>query len=124
MKTKGCKKVSVTTMIALGGVMAVSVSVLAVKKVIRLKKKEKINEENILNLIKMTKDFKNDMSNDKVKEYIKFIDKIQINNSTLGVAKDGYELIKDNKNVDKQLRNDLGLLLEMKGVRSCFKFEE
>ena len=96
------KKAAVTTAFALSGLVSISISALAVKRLIKNKKKGKKNEENILKLIEMTKNFKDGLNDDMVKNYMEFIENIEINKVTLGVAQDGYEVIKNHGNIESE----------------------
>jgi hypothetical protein len=86
-------------------------------------KRKVVNDESIMNLVQATKELKNNLNHEKVREYIETVDNIDLNTSNLWIIKEGYDLIWGDKNINGDLKKDLKLILEMKGVKMCYKYE-
>ncbi|EES90495.1 MULTISPECIES: hypothetical protein [Clostridium] len=85
---------------------------------IKISRIEKINNKKTRKILKYSICIRENITNDNVAKYIKFIKDIDIPNITLckSAIIDVYKAIKDNENIQDDLKSDLRILLGCKGI--------
>jgi len=118
------KKETIGGVMTLVGFVTISACITGIRKCYKRKRKEVREKEDIENLIQQTRGLQEELNNDKVRDYIKIIKDMEMPNhiAAFVTAKDGYNIIKDSEIVDAQLKKDLKLLLEIKGVKDYLKY--
>lgn len=113
------KENSKSVVLCLAGLAAAAVVV--IKNITYSKHKIEKSEE-MFNLVQTTRELENNSNGDKkIRKYIETVDNIDLNISNLWIIKEGYDLILKDKNISDDLKNDLKLILEMKGVNIGYK---
>lgn len=89
-----------------------------IKNKIKFIKAKKNDQKQTQRILENTIELKNNITNKNVINYIMFIKNINIPNKILckSIIIDVYKLIKDSENINQQLKVDLRMLLECKGV--------
>lgn len=85
---------------------------------IKFIKAKREDEKHTQKILENTIELKNNITNKNVINYIIFINNIDIPNKILckNIISDVYKLIKNSDNINQQLKVDLRILLECKGV--------
>ncbi|MCY6369095.1 transcription factor [Clostridium ganghwense] len=120
MKFKVEKKETLTAVVAAIGLL--SIPALVVRDRIKNIRAEEEEKRIIKKLIKNTVNLEENLTNEKVTEYIEFVRQIKIPNKVMckNIARDGYDMVKASENIEDNLKSNLRTILECKGVRELY----
>lgn len=116
MKVKYDRKETLTGLVTVIGLL--SIPAIVVKDRIKAIKAQEKEKKAMKEIVKYTMELEENLTNKNVIQYIQSMKNIDIPNKIMckNIIIEAYKLVKDNKDINDDLKADLRMLLECKGV--------